>query len=81
MEDNVTNFKYSATDQTDVRPLIKEARVLLQALQSILDLWCTNAAQRQVFLQVLRLSPVSINNPHPFIYLSLTLFILIHWEC
>jgi hypothetical protein len=55
-----------------------EAWVLLEELQSIWDLWWTHAALGQVFLRTLRLSPVSINTPHPFIHLSLTLFILIH---
>jgi len=35
MEDNVTNSKYRAIDQAVLRRLTKEARVLLQALQSI----------------------------------------------
>ena len=78
MEDNVANFKYRAIDQAVVRTLTMETRVLLQELQSISYLWWTNAALGQVLLRILRLSPVSINTPHPFVHLSLTLFILIH---
>jgi hypothetical protein len=78
MEDNVTTSKHRAIDQGVVRPLTKEARVLLQALQSIWDLWWTNAVLGQVFLLILRLSPVSINTPYTFIHLPLTQFILIH---
>jgi hypothetical protein len=38
MEDNVTNSKHRATDHAVLRRLTKEARVLLQTLQSIWEL-------------------------------------------
>jgi hypothetical protein len=66
MKNIVINFKCRAIDQ---------AWVLLQALQSIWDLWWKNVALGEVFLRVLRLSPVSINTPHSFIHLSLILFV------